>query len=169
MNNITNNTLYEIFQAITLSTNRIFLSVGLGSLLILVLILFFVIRRVVKKKRKEHELLAVLKRLVGQSDDIYHLIDIRDRADFIKGHLPSAINVPYKEIDQFFPTEKMFTRIIICGDNSSKVKKVALGLSDRAYFRVDILPRLSGWDGEWETGDGLSRKDIEGERKDEVQ
>lgn len=167
MNSIMTDTFVELVSAV--STSKIIILTASGFTIILSVVLFFFIRRIVERNRTERELLSVIKRLVGQNGDIYHLIDIRDSEIFKTGHLPTAINVPYKEIDQFFPTEKMFTRIIVCGDNSSEVKKAARGLSDRAYFRVDTLCRLSRWDGEWETGEGLSLTDFEGERKDEVQ
>lgn len=162
-------TLVGQFKSVILPAIKIPLFVGCGAVIILVTVLFFVIRRIVKRKRKEREILALIKRLVGQSDDIYYIIDIRDNKRFQKGHLPTSINVPYKNIDQFFPTEMMFSQIIICGDKISDIKRAARDLSDRAYFRVETLCKFSRWDGEWETGEGISKENIEGECKNEVQ
>ena len=99
-----------------------------------------------------------LRKMIDLNNVEFYLLDFRDKENFKKGHIPGAVNVPLKNIKSFFPTEKMFTDIIVCGQTDKEAQQGARILSDTAYFRVKSLGAFSRWKGPLEKGKGLQLK-----------
>ena len=66
------------------------------------------------------------------------LIDVRDKADYVTGHLWPAINIPFSRLElsvqRFVP--RTTTRIILCHSNDSITRRAALSLSHLGYTNI---------------------------------
>lgn len=87
----------------------------------------------------------VLKGLIEAGELDYCLVDSRDSIDFEKGHIQSAINVPYYSIEGNLPSENLFTIIIVYGYTKRSSIKAAELLSELGYFNVIPFGSYSKW------------------------
>ncbi len=113
---------------------------------LIILLVFYILFR--QNKTKNLKKRDNLLKLISQKDFDYLLIDIRDSSQYQRFHIPTAVNIPYRELSEIFPVENMFMKIIIYGDNNSKSKKSAETLSMRGYFNVESFGSIDYWKGE---------------------
>lgn len=99
--------------------------------------------------RIRHRVLAgrELIYLLGQYHFEYILIDIRRNQDFIKGHIPNALNVPYPDCLNYLPTENMFEKIYIYGNTRRQARNTAKTLGITGYFNVSYFGAFRSWRG----------------------
>lgn len=86
-----------------------------------------------------------LKQLIESGDIDYCLVDSRDRNDFDKGHIETAISVPYYSVEGNLPSENLFTIIIVYGYTKRSSIKAAELLSELGYFNVVVFGAYSKW------------------------
>lgn len=89
-----------------------------------------------------------LKHLISQKDFEYLLIDIRSSRDYEKGHIPTAVSIPYETLLTSLPVENMFLTIIVYGDKGKTTNEATRYLSKNGYFNVTSFGAFSRWDGE---------------------
>jgi rhodanese-related sulfurtransferase len=119
----------------------IIMSFVIISLLITILLLLVI--------RSRHYAMAgrELDYLIRQDDFEYILIDIRKNRDYMKGHIPNALNVPYPDAQGFLPTENMFEKIYIYGENLRQARSVARQMGITGYFNVSYFGAFRKWKG----------------------
>ena len=86
-----------------------------------------------------------LKHLIDTKDIDYCLVDSRDIEDYQKGHIESALNVPYYSIEGNLPSENLFTIMIVYGYTKRSSLKAAEVLYEMGYFNVVAFGSYSKW------------------------
>lgn len=79
-------------------------------------------------------------------------MDTRDEKDYLKGHIPTAVNVPFKRIKTQFPTEMLFATVVVYGYSDRESHKAARILNDSGYFNVVSYGSYQKWTKSFETG-----------------
>lgn len=75
-------------------------------------------------------------------DSRYMIIDIRDRNEYIRGHIPGAINLPYADFDMYMRRlSRNKTYIFYCDRGSTSL------LAARKCYRngYDVLSLVGGY------------------------
>jgi rhodanese-related sulfurtransferase len=125
----------------------------LQYLLIILVITVLVILTLVYRMRRNREqqknmsLNSTLQKLISQEQYEYYLIDVRSEAEYWKGHIPTAINVPYGQLNSFLPTDKLFTNMVVYGRSPLQSSRAAAILSDAGYFNVASFGPIFKWRG----------------------
>ena len=88
-----------------------------------------------------------LQQLIEQDQYEYYLIDVRSEGEFKKGHIPTAINVPFGRLSSFLPTDILFTSMIVYGRSPGQSARAAEILSDAGYFNVTSFGPFFKWRG----------------------
>ena len=101
------------------------------------------------RKKREHKsnlrLNQTLQQLISQDQYEYYLVDVRSEGEFRKGHIPTAINVPYGELSSFLPTDDLFANIVVYGRSPLQSSRAANILSDAGYFNVTSFGPVFRW------------------------
>ncbi|MCT4564857.1 MAG: rhodanese-like domain-containing protein [Maledivibacter sp.] len=79
------------------------------------------------------------KILINNNTDLT-LLDVRNEREFLNGHIPNAVLVPYKLVRKNYSSllEKEKKYLIYC-DNGKKSEKVAKVLSNNGFSRVYVI------------------------------
>lgn len=96
---------------------------------------------------------ARLARLVLERRPDYLLIDVRTPAEYVAGHIPTAINIPVDRFGNQSPTgEKDVLIIVYCrsGNRSAAARKILL---DLGYTNVVDFGAVSRWEGDLVAGE----------------
>jgi len=110
----------------------------------------------IRRNREQNNSLSLnsnLLQLINQDQYEYYLIDVRSEAEYLKGHIPTAINVPYGQLSSFLPTDNLFTNMIVYGRSPNQSFRAATILSDTGYFNVTNFGPLFKWRGPVSRGD----------------
>jgi len=118
-------------------------SIGIILSLSVLLIIYLPILYFRHRIRRNRELIYLL----GQENFEYILIDIRRVEDYEKEHIPGAFNVPYPESLNYLPSENMFERIYVYGQNRCRTREVVREMSDTGYFNVSYVGIFREWKG----------------------
>jgi len=100
-----------------------------------------------REQQKNLSLNSTLQKLISQEQYEYYLIDVRSEAEYRKGHIPTAINVPYGQLGTFLPTDKLFTNMVVYGRSPLQSSRAAAVLSDAGYFNVTSFGPIFKWRG----------------------
>jgi rhodanese-related sulfurtransferase len=100
-----------------------------------------------REKQKNLSLNSTLQVLINQDQYEYFLIDVRSEAEYKKGHIPTAINVPYGHLGSFLPTDNLFTNMVVYGRSPLQSSRAAAILSDSGYFNVTSFGPVFKWRG----------------------
>lgn len=69
-----------------------------------------------------------------------NLIDIRDKYQYLLGHIPNAINIPYVYLimmpENYLDRDKMY--FLYC-DHGEKSRKICLHLQEEGYHVTDLI------------------------------
>lgn len=77
----------------------------------------------------------------------YILIDLRDYADYIRGHIPKAVNIPYDDLmDNINQLDKGKKYILYC-DRGSMSMLMSKELCTLGYFVVNIYGGIHAYRG----------------------
>ena len=77
----------------------------------------------------------------------FNLFDIRDYEDYLKGHIPYATHIPFKQIeDQLVKFSKdkvniIYSYSLLC----QRSKKAAYFLTDKGYPVMELVGGFKGW------------------------
>ncbi|MDC7242003.1 MAG: rhodanese-like domain-containing protein [Spirochaetales bacterium] len=100
-----------------------------------------------REQQKNLSLNSTLQKLINQDQYEYYLIDVRSEAEFRKGHIPTAVNVPYGQLGSFLPTDKLFTNMVVYGRSPLQSNRAATVLSEAGYFNVTSFGPIFKWRG----------------------
>ncbi len=111
-------------------------------------VLFFLLlsASVVRLRRKAGTNREITE-LIGQDQYEYTIIDVRERDDFSRSHMPAAKNIPHNTFDGGLPTENMFEKIFVYGPNGRIARRIARTLDRTGYFNVTCCGAFRGWKG----------------------
>lgn len=89
-----------------------------------------------------------VRHIVDEKDKNYVIVDVRDTDSYKKGHVPTAINVPSHEVDQYsFKLPKNKKLILYCYHVVCfAAPKAALKLAKKGY---EVMEMIGGFD-EWQ-------------------
>ncbi len=77
----------------------------------------------------------------------FNLFDIRDYEDYLKGHIPYATHIPFKQLeDQLVKFSKdkvniIYSYSLLC----QRSKKAAYFLTDKGYPVMELVGGFKGW------------------------
>ncbi len=81
------------------------------------------------------------------------LLDIRPEADYLNGHIPGAVNVPYKEIAKArYQLEDKHAPVFVYGWYFNDAKDGAVALKALGFENITPLGDCDRYTGEIETG-----------------
>ncbi|MDC7234883.1 MAG: rhodanese-like domain-containing protein [Spirochaetales bacterium] len=123
-----------------------YLILFLAAFSLIILAVIFRVRRN-REQQKNLTLNSTLQKLINQDQYEYYLIDVRSEAEYRKGHIPTAINVPYGNLGSFLPTDKLFTNMVVYGRSPIQSSRAAAILSDAGYFNVTSFGPIFKWRG----------------------
>lgn len=77
----------------------------------------------------------------------YQIIDVRPRKDYERGHVPKAINIPWKEIAEIENLRSLdpHRTVITCSDNGQIGQVAATVLNLLGYHAVNMLFGMMDW------------------------
>lgn len=81
------------------------------------------------------------------SDEHYHLLDVRSNAEFAEGSIPTAVHVPYLEVAERVPTDDRSALIIVychSGGRSETAKDI---LVSHGFTNVHNFGGIIHWKG----------------------
>lgn len=88
-----------------------------------------------------------LKHLMEKHLEDFNLIDVRGYEDYIKGHIPYAVHIPFEQMEeQLVKLSKdkvniLYSHSFLC----QKSKKAAYILADEGYPVMELLGGFKGW------------------------
>lgn len=83
---------------------------------------------------------------IGKYNSI--IIDLRDEDEYDLGHVPTAVNIPYEELDQFKNKLRKYNEIILYCDRGSSSLLAARELSKIGYKVINIYGGIKAYRGE---------------------
>jgi phage shock protein E len=89
-----------------------------------------------------------LAQLVTSKSEPYILVDVRTPAEFTKGHIPSAINIPVTTIEQNPPTGDKSALIIVYCQSGGRSKIAKATLQRLGFIHVVDFGSIQNWGGE---------------------
>ena len=82
------------------------------------------------------------------------LVDIREREDYLKGHIPSAINVPLSEIKTIEEkVENKKSLLYIYCQSGARARNAVKTFNKMGYMRVQNIGGMRNYSGEPEVGE----------------
>ena len=118
-------------------------------------------RKKSNRRREEKNDLTLhrnLERLIDQDQYEYYLIDVRSENEYRKGHIPTAVNVPYGELGSFLPTDKLFCNIVVYGRSPLQSNRASAILEETGYFNVTSFGPFFRWRGKVARPESKSRE-----------
>jgi rhodanese-related sulfurtransferase len=106
------------------------------QIIIVSVVLYIILKNTILNFVKEEAPINVISYLYTPG---YVLIDVRERDEFFKGHIPKSINLPLSNLKYLFkeiPTDK---KIIFVCTNGKKCKKVISFLKDKGFDKISNL------------------------------
>lgn len=77
--------------------------------------------------------------LINNNNDLT-VLDVRNEREFLDGHIPNAVLIPYKLVRKNYSTllEKEKKYLVYC-DNGKKSEKIAKTLSNNGFSRIYVI------------------------------
>jgi rhodanese-related sulfurtransferase len=94
-----------------------------------------------------------LGRLIADRTEPYILVDVRTVAEFDRGHIPTAINIPVTEISEKPPTPDRNALIIVYCASGMRSATATRRLQDLGFTHVVDFGGISRWKGHLVAGD----------------
>lgn len=82
---------------------------------------------------------------IGKSNVI--IIDLRDREEYSRGHIPTAINIPYKEFEYRKNQLSQESELILCCSRGNLSLLLARDLEKEGYLVKNIYGGMSAYRG----------------------
>ena len=88
-----------------------------------------------------------LKHLIDKHLDEFNLIDVRKYEDYIKGHIPYDVHIPYDQMeDQLVKLSKDKVNILYSYSFLCQLsQKAAYMLADKGYPVMEVIGGFKGW------------------------
>jgi phage shock protein E len=77
----------------------------------------------------------------------YVLVDVRTAGEYSSGHIPTAINIPFVQLDARLPTADRGALVIVYCASGGRSSRAAATLRDLGYTRVVDFGAVSRWPG----------------------
>jgi rhodanese-related sulfurtransferase len=106
------------------------------------------------KMKNDYTVNDNLKKLITQEQYEYYLIDVRSENEFRKGHIPTAVNVPYGQLNSYLPSDNLFSNMIVYGRSPLQSSRAASILENSGYFNVTSFGPFFRWRGEVDRSSG---------------
>ncbi len=94
-----------------------------------------------------------LEQLIQSEGINYYLVDVRSEEAYLRGHIPTAINIPARTCNGLLPTDDLFILVVVYGSSRKEARNVARILSEFGYFNVHITDSMNRWKGHIQEGD----------------
>ncbi|WP_314065025.1 rhodanese-like domain-containing protein [uncultured Vagococcus sp.] len=72
------------------------------------------------------------------------IIDVREKEEFARGHIPGAKNMPLGELDQY---QGKKTKVYVVCQSGMRSKQGAILLNAKGYEAVNLTHGMIGWNG----------------------
>jgi phage shock protein E len=89
-----------------------------------------------------------LARLISTNEPAHFLVDVRTPEEYAEGHIPTAINIPVKEIGERPPTADKNALIIVYCASGGRSARSKERLESLGYTRVVDFGGIFRWTGE---------------------
>lgn len=66
------------------------------------------------------------------------IIDLREEVEYLKGHIPTAVNIPYEQLDYYRYKLDKYDEILLYCDRGSSSLLAARALSKSGYKVINI-------------------------------
>lgn len=83
---------------------------------------------------------------IGKYNSI--IIDLRDEDEYDLGHVPTAVNIPYEELDKFKNKLSKYNEIILYCDRGGSSLLAARELSKIGYKVINIYGGINAYRGD---------------------
>lgn len=108
---------------------------------------------------KKHQLTAtneeLMKKLENQED--IQIVDVREEAEYVFAHIPSAISLPIGELEDRFTTLSKDKDVYVICRTGHRSDLAAQKLSTMGFHKViNVVPGMSNWEGKLE---GIKNKE----------
>lgn len=80
------------------------------------------------------------------------IIDLRDKEDYLKGHIPSAVNIPYEELENYKDFFKRYNQLVFYCDRGHISLLAARDLMKYGYNMKSIHGGIRAYKGNLEKG-----------------
>ena len=89
-----------------------------------------------------------LKRMIENEIENINIVDVRKYEDYIEGHIPYAIHVPYESLDEHFVMfEKKKLNIVYCySQYCALAHKTAYEITKRGYMVMVVNGGYKTWE-----------------------
>ena len=94
-----------------------------------------------------------LARLISTNEPAHFLVDVRTSEEYAEGHIPTAINIPVKEIGEHPPTADKNALIIVYCASGGRSARSKERLDSLGYTRVVDFGGIFRWTGQTVTED----------------
>ena len=110
---------------------------------------YYLKKRIGKIRENRHDLSLNenLKELINQDQYEYYLVDVRSENEYRKGHIPTAVNVPYGHLSSYLPSDNLFSNMVVYGRSPLQSSRAASILEDSGYFNVTSFGPFFRWRG----------------------
>ena len=88
-----------------------------------------------------------LATLLSDRTEPYFLVDVRTAAEYTDGHIPTATNIPYDQIEAHPPTSDTAALVIVYCASGGRSAKAAASLAGLGYTRVVDFGGMFRWKG----------------------
>ena len=88
-----------------------------------------------------------LQLLISKKAEPYYLVDVRTNDEYQRGHIPTAINIPFDTIADNPPTPYKSTLIVVYCASGVRSAKAKQSLDRLGYLRVVDFGSISRWKG----------------------
>ena len=119
--------------------------ISLISLIVLVMIVAFPIVAQDKDRRIDY---PELQKLITEKNEDYILVDVRTKEEYESGYIPTAVNIPYREIGENLPTEDRSAKIILYCRSGRRSGIAKDTLDQMGFSNVIDFGGITRWEGE---------------------
>ena len=84
---------------------------------------------------------------IARRIDAINIVDVREYQDYIEGHIPYAVHIPYKEAEKHIKmlNKDRVTIVYSYSDSCPRAYKTALQLADQHYHGVTLRGGFCKW------------------------
>ncbi len=119
--------------------------VSLVSLLVLMTIVAFPLVAQDQGRRMDY---PELQKLITEKNEDYILVDVRTKQEYESGYIPTAINIPHREIGNNLPTEDRSAKIILYCRSGMRSGIANDTLAQLGFSNVIDFGGITRWEGE---------------------
>ena len=117
----------------------------LGSLAVLMMIVALPLVSQDQDRRIDY---VELQKLITEKHEDYILVDVRSKREYESGYIPTAINIPYREIGRNLPTEDRSAKIILYCRSGRRSGIANDTLAQLGFSEVIDFGGITRWKGE---------------------